>query len=382
MHTITFANQKGGSGKTTTAVNLAAALAEKGKRVLLIDLDPQAQASTCFGVDVQKIEESIFSQLLYKEFLGTSLTDLAVPVAGHLMLVPSFPLTLEREKELTNSPNGMWRLKEALKEVKEKYDFALIDSPPSLGILTTAGLLASQVVLLTVETSFLALHGCGQILRVIQNLENTRKSPMSVFALATLFDRRTNLAKAVLKDMRNYFQERMLKTVIRHSTALREAASFGKPITAYARHSKGYEDYLSLAEEVLEKTVSLGAEKEKQAMDEITLLTYLYGEGKKTDLILKGLGFSSLGHLKKLTPKRLSQKGRIPLNMADRLISKAKTLGDLPLVVARSLTAPKEETTSQQETAPEQLPPETGIPSSEVTPEEVIQLAQNFGEAT
>jgi serine/threonine protein kinase len=288
------------------------------------------------------------------------------------MLVPSTSLTLEREKELAANPSGVFRLKESLEEVQSKYDFVLIDCPPSLGVLTHAALFASQIVLLTIETSFLALHGVGQLLRLIQNLETQRPSPLQVFALATLFDRRTNFAKAVLKDMRNYFQDRLLNTVIRQSSPLREASSFGKPITVYSRTSRGCEDYLSLAEEILERLLSVEPSEKRWTMDEIALFSHLYGEGKKTDQVLRALGLTSLDNLKSLTAKRLSKQGRIPVRAAKRLISKAEKLGELPLVV-HGQTILLETPISE-----EALPTDLSGKSSEVTPEEVTALAQNL----
>lgn len=305
--------------------------------MLLLDLDPQAQSTTHFGLDRVPIEETIFSQLLYKEFFRVPLTHIAVPVAENLMLVPSTLISLEREKTLVSAPNSYWHLKVILDKVKEKFDYVVIDSPPTMGVLTHSALVASDIVLLAIETSFLALHGVSQMLELIQQLDEYRKSPVQIMALATLYDRRTKLANEVLKDMQDYFQNRMLSTVIHHSTALREAASFGKPITAYAKRSRGCLDYLQLAEEVLEQTIGASVREGKSQMDPLALVSHLYGEGSRTLQLLRGLGVNSLDGLESLTAKRLSQKGHLAIGDAKRFLDKALELKSLPIHITSEI---------------------------------------------
>lgn len=291
--------------------------------MLLLDLDPQAQSTTSFGLDRIPIEETIFSQLLYKEFFRVPLTHIAVPVAENLMLVPSTPISLEREKALVSAPNSYWHLKVILDKVKEKFDYVVIDSPPTLGVLTHSALVASDIALLAIETSFLALHGVSQMLELVHQLDGYRKTPLQIMALATLYDRRTKLAKEVLKDMQDYFQEKMLSTVIHHSTALREAAGFGKPITTYARRSRGCSDYLQLAEEVLERTLGSAVREGRAQMNPLALASHLYGEGSRTLQLLRGLGVDSMVDLESLTARRLSQRGHMAIHDAKRFLDKA-----------------------------------------------------------
>lgn len=251
LYTITVANQKGGSGKTTTAVNLSACLTEKGYKVLLLDLDPQGQASTWWRADEMEVKGSVFDSLLETRSSKTPLANLGLEVRDGLILVPSQGISTDEEARLHSQPRRFSRLKEKLEEVEDDYDFAIIDSPPTLGVLMQNALMASNAVLLTVEASFLALHGMSRMLQLIQAI--SRQNRLEVFALATMLDRRTRDAHEILEDMQGFFEESMLKTVIRENVRLKEAASFGEPIINYAPSSYGAEDYKALTEEILVK---------------------------------------------------------------------------------------------------------------------------------
>jgi chromosome partitioning protein len=253
MYTIAVANQKGGSGKTTTAVNLDACLSMKGCRALLIDLDPQGQASTCLRIEDRGPKGSVFDALLETRRHERSLSELYVPIGTNLTLLPSEGLSTDDEARLIEQPNRETRLREILDHAKGDYDFAVIDCPPTLGILTRNALTASNAVLLTIETSYLALHGVGRMLELIQDVR--KHHALKVFAVATMFDGRTSFAREVLTDIQGYFEEMMLSTVIRENVRLKECASHGEPIFTYARNSRGAEDYLALTDELLGRIV-------------------------------------------------------------------------------------------------------------------------------
>ena len=253
MYTISIANQKGGSGKTTTAVNLAACLSMKGYRVLLVDLDPQAQASTYLRVEERSPKGSVFDALLGKTATGLPISELGLTVSSGLTLLPSSSITPDDEARLASQPKRISRLAEGLHDVKGEYEFGIIDCPPTLGVLTQNALMASNAVLLTVETSYLALHGVGRLLELVQNIR--REKALRVFAVATMFDGRTAFAREVLKDMQGYFDEAMLQTVIRSNVRLRESACHGMPIFAYDHASYGAKDYRAMTEEMLSRIV-------------------------------------------------------------------------------------------------------------------------------
>lgn len=250
MYTIAVANQKGGSGKTTTSVNLASCLAELGKKVMLVDLDPQSQTTTHFRIEDKNIKQSIFDVLLNK---GSHINGMAHSINDCLTLVPSKLISHDQEARLLMSERRMLRLKDILMKIDKKTDVVVIDCPPNLGLLTYNALLASDAVLLTVETSFFALHGVSRLLDVIKEIKQKYDHSIRSFVLATMYDGRTKLAGEVLGDMKNFFKDVMLKTVIRRTVKLTEAASVGLPINEYRRSSRGFEDYMSLAKELGKK---------------------------------------------------------------------------------------------------------------------------------
>jgi chromosome partitioning protein len=247
MFTIAVANQKGGSGKTTTAVNLAACLAERGRKVTLVDLDPQSQATTYFRLDEQGVATSIFDVMMGRQL---KLGNARVSINDNLSIVPSRVLSHDSEAELYMQPKRLFRLQEVLNSVSKETDYTVIDCPPNLGLLTHNALLASNAALLTVETSFLALHGVSRLLEVIDEIKRKHNHTIGLFALATMYDTRTRYAQEVLEDMRGFFKNQMLKTVIRRNVRLTEAASIGLPICEYRPTSYGAEDYSALAAEI------------------------------------------------------------------------------------------------------------------------------------
>ena len=248
MRVIAIANQQGGSGKTTTAINLGACLARRGRRTLLVDLDPQAHAS----LGLSRGRPSFDGASVYDALSdGGTVKDVVRPVSENFDLAPSSPRLLLSEQRLGRLPHGEETLRRALLEVAEQYAFVLIDCPPTGGLLTANAVRASDETIITVETGFFALYGVSQLLEFIQGLPGAAGEPVRVRALATLYDRRTAFAREILKDLNGYFGEALFGTVIHANVKLKEASSYGVPIVDYDPLARGSRDYMSLAEEVL-----------------------------------------------------------------------------------------------------------------------------------
>ena len=250
MRTIAIVNQKGGSGKTTTSVNLAATLAEKGKKVLLIDLDPQHSATQWF--DITKGDKGIFK--LFAEPEETPLASLIFETTTRdVSLIPSSPWLVGAEKALSGEPGAEQCLKEKLKELpKGRFDYILIDCPPTLGILTVNALNAVTEVLVPVECHVMGLHGLAQLWKTVELVKKRLNPELNVTGIVTCrVDRRTRHGKEVVEKVRSKFPDITFVTEIRENVKLAECPSQGGPITAYATKSPGAEDYRKLADEVI-----------------------------------------------------------------------------------------------------------------------------------
>ena len=250
---ISVCNQKGGVGKTTTVVNLGYYLAYKGKKVLIIDLDPQANATSGLGIDKSKIEKSIYDILINNVNISEVIQDINMP---QLKLIPSNIHLTGAEIEIVRFMNREYRLKQTLKDRVDEFDFILIDSPPSLGILTINSLAAATSALIPIQCEYYALEGLSQLLNTVNLVKENLNQGLAIEGvLLTMADYRTNLTSEVINETKEFFKEKVFKTIIPRSIKLSEAPGFGKPIHLYDKNSIGAKMYLSLANEVLGEPV-------------------------------------------------------------------------------------------------------------------------------
>ena len=251
---ITITNQKGGVGKTTTSINLAFYLAKSGQKVLLIDFDPQGNASSGLGVDKRALEKSMCNVMLGEAELAEVVQ---IPNAKNkkLAIAPTTPELANVEAQMVEFEDKFRILKKAIATVQEDYDYVIIDSPPSLSLLTVNGMTAADYLLLPVQTEFYALEGVAQLLESMNLVKKALNPKLKlVGVLATMYDRRTALSSQVLAEVKRYFKDKVFETTIPRNVRLAEAPSHGVAIGQYDRFSKGAKAYKSLAEEVKERT--------------------------------------------------------------------------------------------------------------------------------
>ena len=246
---IAITNQKGGVGKTTTSVNLSACLAVAGKKVLLVDMDPQGNASSGLGIDKDSLDSCIYNVLIE----GVSLKDVIVKTeVKKLKVLPATIQLAGAEVELVSMEEREMRLKQALETDKKDYDFILIDCPPSLGLLTLNALAAADSVLIPIQSEFYALEGVSQLVKTVDLVRESLNPQLKLEGvLLTMFDGRTNLSIQVAEEVKKFFTTNVYKTIIPRNVRLSEAPSYGEPIIIYDPKSKGAEVYTALAKEVI-----------------------------------------------------------------------------------------------------------------------------------
>ena len=248
---VAIANQKGGVGKTTTAVNLSTVLAKKGRKVLMIDTDPQGNATSGLGID-KKTDKSIYDVLVDEVEIKDTLKDSAIK---NLKVCPSNINLAGAEVELVNMMSREQILKQKLEDVKEEFDYILIDCPPSLGLITLNAFTAADSVLIPVQCEYYALEGLGQLLNTINLVKKHLNRNLEIEgAILTMYDSRTNLSNQVVKEVKNYFNNKVYKTLIPRNIKLSEAPSYGMPITVYDSRSKGAKCYEKLGKEFLKNS--------------------------------------------------------------------------------------------------------------------------------
>ncbi len=246
---IAIANQKGGVGKTTTTVNLAASLGVLEKKVLLIDADPQANASSGLGVDVDSVEKGTY-QLL--EHIITAKEAVQSTTSPNVDIIPAHIDLVAVEIELVDKNKREFKLREAIQSIKEEYDYILIDCAPSLGLLTLNALVAADSILIPIQCEYFALEGLGKLLNTVKSVQNIHNPDLDIEGLLlTMFDSRLRLSNQVVEEVRKHFQDMVFKTIIKRNTRLGEAPSYGESIIAYDATSRGAKNYLSLANELL-----------------------------------------------------------------------------------------------------------------------------------
>jgi len=248
---IAIANQKGGVGKTTTAVNLSAALGVLEKKVLLVDADPQANATSGLGIDVQSVEMGTYQLLdgsitIEQAILSTESPNLDI-IPSHIDLVAS-------EIELVDKKAREYRLKEALQGIKAKYDFIILDCAPSLGLITLNALVAADAVIIPIQCEYFALEGLGKLLNTIKSVQKIHNKNLDIEGLLlTMYDTRLRLSNQVVEEVKKHFGKMVFKTIIQRNIRLSEAPSYGEDIISYDASSRGAKSYLSLGSEIIKR---------------------------------------------------------------------------------------------------------------------------------
>ncbi|MEX2349877.1 MAG: AAA family ATPase [Flavobacteriaceae bacterium] len=248
---IAIANQKGGVGKTTTSVNLAASLGVLEKRVLLIDADPQANATSGLGIDVEQVEVGTYQIFEHSVSAKDAIVKTASP---NLDILPAHIDLVAIEIELVDKEEREYMLKKAITDLKSEYDFILIDCAPSLGLLTLNALTAADSVLIPIQCEYFALEGLGKLLNTIKSVQKIHNPALDIEGLLlTMYDSRLRLSNQVVEEVKKHFDEMVFKTIIQRNVRLSEAPSYGESIITYDAGSKGANNYLSLAEEIIIK---------------------------------------------------------------------------------------------------------------------------------
>src|SRR6476620_508390 len=262
---IGVANQKGGVGKTTTAINLAASFAVLEYRTLLVDADPQANSTTGVGFDLQNITQSLYDCMVNNAEARDVILKTDIP---YLDLIPSHIDLVGAEIEMINYPNREMVLKFMIDEIKSNYDFIIIDCSPSLGLITVNALTAADSVIVPVQCEFFALEGLGKLLNTIKIVQSRLNTSLLIEGiLMTMYDGRLRLCNQVVAEVRRHFEELVFSTIIHRNARLSEAPSFGKPVILYDAHSKGSANYLNLAKEILQKNNLTKISQEERTLE-------------------------------------------------------------------------------------------------------------------
>jgi len=256
MRIISIANQKGGCGKTTSAINLSACLAQEGRNVLLIDMDPQGHSAIGLNINTSELEKTVCDTLCASDDAAVVLDDVTIKVNDNFDIAPSNISLSTIEQHLSMVQGRETKLKEAIDGLNQNYDYIIIDCPPSLGLLTFNSLIASTEVIVPIEMSLFSLHGISRLMEIIDLVREKTGHEIRIKVMATMYDKRTRISKEVLQDIKKHFNDSIFSTVINTNVKLKEAASFGRSIVDYDHKTSGFKDYMALTREVIsEETI-------------------------------------------------------------------------------------------------------------------------------